>query len=318
MKIVMLDRNTIGMDIDVSVFEEFGEFMAYDACSREQSREWIREADIVIFNKTVMDEDMLRDATNVNLLCITATGTDNIDLAYIAKRGIKAANVRDYSTPAVIQHTFALLFYVMEKLAYYDDYVKSGEYSSQLGFSNFSEHFHELQGKTWGIVGMGNIGKGVARVAESFGCHVIFYSASGKNTDSGYRKVELEELLRQSDILSLHCPLTDKTRNLIAADELRKMKKSAYLINVARGPVVNDADLYTALEEGWIAGAGLDVIGKEPMERDNPLSQIKDSRKLIITPHMAWASTEARNRCVQEICENIRAFLQGEERNPVK
>ena len=317
MKIVMLDRNSIGMDIDVSVFSKFGNFEAYDVADREITKARIKDAEVIIFNKIVMDEDLLKDAKQVKLLCVTATGVDNIDIPYAKNRGITACNVRDYSTPAVAQHTFALALYVLEKLCYYDEYVKSGAYSNQLGFSNFDERYQELDGKTWGIIGMGNIGRAVAKIAQAFGCHVIFYSASGNNQSTEYERVDFDILLQESDLLSIHCPLTDRTRNLIDKNALKKMKKSAILINVARGPVVNDADLYEALEKGYIAGAGLDVLGKEPMEKDNPLGMIKDSRKLLITPHMAWASVEARTRCIKEVYKNIEAFIAGENRNQV-
>lgn len=317
MKIVMLDRNSIGMDIDVSVFSKFGNFEAYDVADREITKARIKDAEVIIFNKMVMDEDLLKDAKQVKLLCVTATGVDNIDIPYAKNRGITACNVRDYSTPAVAQHTFALALYVLEKLSYYDEYVKSGAYSNQLGFSNFDERYQELDGKTWGIIGMGNIGRAVAKIAQAFGCRVIFYSASGNNQSTEYERVDFDTLLQESDLLSIHCPLTDRTRNLIDKNALKKMKKSAILINVARGPVVNDADLYEALEKGYIAGAGLDVLGKEPMEKDNPLGMIKDSRKLLITPHMAWASVEARTRCIKEVYKNIEAFIAGENRNQV-
>ena len=249
------------------------------------------------------------------MLAITATGFDNIDLEYCKSRGIAAANVKAYSTPAVAQHTFAMALFVLEKISYYDEYVKSGRYSSQSGFCNFDEKYNELSGKTWGIIGMGNIGRSVARIAEAFGCKVIFYSASGNSTCTDYERVELETLLKESDVLSIHCPLSDRTRNLINRDTLKLMKRNAILINVARGPVVNDADLAEALNNGTIAGAGLDVLGVEPMEKDNPLGLIKDSRKLLITPHMAWASVESRQRCFDEVFENIRAFMEGRERN---
>ena len=317
MKIVMLDRNSLGMDMDVSIFERLGEFEAHDVADRESCKKWIRDANVVIFNKSRLDEDMLKDASNVKLLCVTATGFDNIDLEYAKKRNIAVTNVRNYSTPAVAQHTFALALYVLEKIAYYDNYVKSGAYSNQLGFSNFDEKYNELEGKTWGIVGLGNIGKKVASIAEAFGCKVIFYSASGNNDCKEYERVDLDTLLHKSDILSLHCPLTDRTRNLINKDTLKKMKPTAILVNVARGPVVNDEDLYEALEAGVIAGAGLDVLGVEPMEKTNPLGKIKDSRKLLITPHMAWASVEARTRCLEEVYKNIEAFTKSEARNRV-
>ena len=315
MKIVELDRETLGYDIDTSVLKTIGDFEEHEAADLETTREYIKDADVIIFNKTRMNEELLKDAPNVKMLAITATGFDNIDLEYCKSRGIAAANVKAYSTPAVAQHTFAMALFVLEKISYYDEYVKSGRYSSQSGFCNFDEKYNELSGRTWGIIGMGNIGRSVARIAEAFGCKVIFYSASGNSTCTDYERVELETLLKESDVLSIHCPLSDRTRNLINRDTLKLMKRNAILINVARGPVVNDADLAEALNNGTIAGAGLDVLGVEPMEKDNPLGLIKDSRKLLITPHMAWASVESRQRCFDEVFENIRAFMEGRERN---
>ena len=317
MKIVELDRNTLGYDIDTGIFGDFGDFEQHDSDTVENSRKYIEDADIVIFNKTVMNEEMLKDAKNIKLLCITATGFDNIDIDYARSRNIAVANVKAYSTPAVAQHTFALALYVLEKISYYDDYVKSGRYSSQTGFCNFDERYTELEGKTWGIVGMGNIGRKVAHIASAFGCRVIYYSTTGRNSVEGYERVSFDELLEQSDVLSLHCPLNDATRGLVDMAALKKMKSTAILVNVARGPVIVDEDLTVALEQGIIAGAGLDVLTREPMTKDNPLHRIKDSRKLIITPHMAWASVEARQRCADEIYLNIKAFLNGEERNRV-
>ena len=315
MKIVELDRETLGYDIDTSVLKTIGSFEEHEAADLETTREYIKDADVIIFNKTKMNEELLKDAPNVKLLAITATGFDNIDLEYCKSRGIAAANVKAYSTPAVAQHTFAMALFILEKISYYDEYVKSGKYSSQSGFCNFDEKYNELSGKTWGIIGMGNIGRSVARIAEAFGCKVIFYSASGNSTCTDYERVDLDTLLKESDVLSIHCPLSDRTRNLINRDTLKLMKKSAILINVARGPVVNDADLAEALNNGTIAGAGLDVLGVEPMEKDNPLGLIKDSRKLLITPHMAWASVESRQRCFDEVLLNIKAFIEGRERN---
>jgi len=317
MKTVFLDRNTIGFDIDVSIFKEFGELEEYNSCSREESKEHIKDADAVIFNKTVMNKELLDDAPNIKLLCVTATGYDNIDLDYCRERNIAVCNIKGYSTPAVVQHTFALALYVLEKISYYDNYVKSGEYCKAAGFSNFDERYWELEGKTWGIVGLGNIGKGVAKVAQAFGCKVIYYSASGNNNCEEYERVDFDTLLANSDIISLHCPLSDKTRGLMNLDAFKKMKNSAILINVARGPVVDEQALFTALNEEMIAGAGLDVLSKEPMSTENPLVAIKDSRKLLITPHMAWASVEARSRCMQEVYNNMKAFLSGEIRNRV-
>ena len=317
MKLVVLERNSVGTDVDVSCYEKFGEVAYYPNTVAENTAERVKDADIIIANKAPMNENTLKDAPNVKLICLFATGFDNVDLAYCRSRGIKVANVVNYSTAAVVQHTLLLALALEEKLIHYDNYVKSGEYGAQDRFSNFDRPFGEFEGKTWGIVGMGNIGRGVARVAQAMGCKVIFYSASGKSTCTEYTRVEFDELLSQSDILSLHCPLSDRTRGLINKEAFSKMKRSAILVNVARGPVVDTEALYDALTQGQIAAAGLDVLEKEPIARDNPLGQIKDSTKLIITPHMAWASTEARVRLVEEVAKNIQAFVDGEDRNVV-
>lgn len=317
MKIVVLERNSVGQDVPVDAIGKLGEMTVYPNTTAADVREKVTDAEIIVANKAPLNEETLRDAGQVKLICEFATGYDNVDLEYCKKRGIKVANVVNYSTDAVAQHTFALCFYVLEKLRHYDEYVKSGAYAAQDRFSNFDLPFTELAGKTWGIVGMGNIGKKVAQIAEAFGCKVIFYSASGNSACTDYKRVDFDTLLGESDFLSLHCPLSGRTRNLVNLDALKKMKESAILINVARGPVVNDEDLYTALTQDYIAGAGLDVTGTEPMKDSNPLSRIMDSNKLIITPHLAWASNEARNRCVSETCKNIEAFLRGEDRNIV-
>lgn len=317
MKMVVLERNSVGLDVSIDGIEALGEVTVYPNTTGADIKEKITDAEIIVANKAPLNEDTLKDAPNVRLICEFATGYDNVDLAYCKNRGIKVANVVNYSTDAVAQHTFALCFYVLEKLRHYDEYVKSGAYGAQERFSNFDVPFTELAGKTWGIAGMGNIGRKVAAIACAFGCRVIFYSASGNSTCTEYERVDFDTLLKESDFLSLHCPLSDRTRNLIDLDALQKMKKSAILINVARGPVVNENALYTALTEGMIAGAGLDVLSAEPIRPDNPLGKIMDSNKLIITPHLAWASIEARNRCVSETCQNIKAFLNGEDRNIV-
>lgn len=317
MKLVVLERNSAGTDIDVSCFEKFGEVTYYPNSTAENAAERIGDAEIVISNKTPLNESNLKDASKLGLICLLATGYDNVDLAYCKSRGIKVANVVNYCTPAVAQHTLLLAMMLSEKIAYYDDYVKSGAYSAQDRFSHFDRLFHDLEGKTWGIVGMGSIGHRVAELASAFGCMVIFYSASGKSTCTDYERVEFDTLLKESDILSLHCPLSDRTKHLINKDAFGKMKKTAILINVARGPVVDTQALYEALVEEKIAAAGLDVLEKEPMEISNPLYQIKDSTKLIITPHMSWASVESRTRLIEEIVKNIEAYLDGRDRNIV-
>ncbi|MCM1025876.1 MAG: D-2-hydroxyacid dehydrogenase [Roseburia sp.] len=318
MEIVILERNSVGEDVSVDCIRDFGEVTVYgNTVTAEQVSERVRNADIVIANKSPLNEETLRDAPRVKLICEFATGFDNCDLAYCRARGIKVTNVVDYCTSMVAQHTFCLALALSEKLPHYDRYVKSGAYSAQDRFSNFDLPFYELEGKTWGIIGMGHIGRRVARIAEAFGCRVIFYSVTGRSACTDYQRVDLDCLLAESDFLSLHCPLSDLTRNLIDEAALKKMKPSAILLNVARGKVVDNTALYHALEEGEIAGAGLDVVEKEPLEASNPLSRLQDSSRLIITPHLAWASVEARTRCVQEAYENIAAFLRGEDRNVV-
>ena len=318
MKIVVLERNSVGTDIEVSSLEQLGEVTYYpNTVTIEEVNERIKEAHIVVSNKASLREESLKDALNVKLICEFATGYDNIDFRYCKSRGIKVCNVVDYSTSMVARHTFPLALTLSQKLPHYDDYVKSGAYSAQDRFSNFDIPFYELEGKTWGIVVMGNIGKRVAKIASAFGCRVIFHSITGKSTCTDYPQVDKETLLAESDFLSLHCPLSDLSRDFIDAEALRKMKKTAILINVARGPVVNNTDLYHALLNGEITAAGLDVLENEPLELSNPLSQLKDSNQLIITPHLAWASVEARTRCVEGVYKNIEAFLRGESRNVV-
>ena len=316
--IVILERNSVGTDVSVECFEKLGKVTAYSNTKTvEEVRERTKDADIVIANKAPMQGAALQDSPNIRLICEFATGFDNCDLSYCSGRGIKVANVVNYSTAMVAQHTFTLALALVQKLPHYDNYVKSGEYSAQDRFSNFDVPFTELDGKTWGIVGMGNIGKRVAKIASAFGCRVIFHSITGKSTVTEYPQVDKDTLLAESDFLSLHCPLSDLSRNFIDRDALRKMKKTAVLINVARGPVVNNADLYEGLVAGEIMAAGLDVLEKEPMEITNPLSKLQDSNQIIITPHLGWGSVEARTRCVEETYKNIEAFLRGEDRNIV-
>lgn len=318
MNIVVLERNSVGTDIAVDYYKQLGNVTYYEnTVTLEDTANRIQDADIVVVNKAKMNESTLKNAPKVKLICLFATGFDNCDLEYCKKRGIKVANVVDYSTAMVAQHTFTLALSLMQKLPYYDTYVKSDAYSKQERFSHFDVPFYELEGKTWGIIGMGNIGKRVAKIAEAFGCRVIFYSVTAKSKVTQYQQVDKDTLLVESDIVSLHCPLSDLTRDLIDKEVLKKMKKSAVLVNVARGQVVNNADLYEALINEEIMAAGLDVIEQEPLAFSNPLSKIKDSNKLIITPHVGWASVEARTRCVEEVYKNIEAFQNGVNRNIV-
>lgn len=319
MKILALDASTLGDDLDMNRLKSLGEVVMYPVSSESEAmdRMSIHNPDIVITNKVVMSEKLMKTAPALKMIAETATGYNNIDLDYASKNNIRVSNVAGYSTDSVIQHTFALAFYILEKLNYYDNYVKSGRYCECPVFTHFSQVFPEIKGKTWGIAGLGNIGRGVADVAKAFGCNVVTFSASGKKYDSMYEQLEFDEFLVRSDIISIHAPLNIHTQGLFDKIAFEKMKKSAVLINVGRGPIVSDKDLAYALENNLIAGAALDVIDKEPIEKDNPLLKIKDSNKLIITPHIAWATYEARTRLLDEVCRNIESFINGEERNVI-
>lgn len=308
MKIVFLDAKTIGEDIDLSGFAELGEVVKYGFSTPEEARERTRDADVLVLNKVPVNEQSIGEAAHLKLVCVTATGTNNLDKEYLKERGIAWRNVAGYSTETVAQHTFALLFYLLEKLPYYDAYVKSEKYVNDMIFTHFAHVFHELSGKTWGIIGLGAIGRRVADIAKLFGCRVLYYSTSGKNDQPGYERVELDTLLTEADIVSVHAPLTPATEGLMNAEAFCKMKKTAIFLNLGRGQIVVERDLADALQRGEIAAAGLDVLTVEPMAADNPLREIKDSEKLIITPHIAWASVEARRRLMKLVEKNIRDF----------
>lgn len=317
MKLCILDAVTLGSDIDISVFEKFGQVSVYEATRPEEVVERISDQDVIITNKVLLNESNLSLAPNIKLICITATGTNNVDLSYTKSRGIVVTNVAGYSTNSVAQHTFAMLFYLLEHLNYYDRYVKSHEYSRSGVFTKLEKPFMELNGKIWGIIGLGNIGKSVAAIAKAFGCCVIYYSTSGVNNYSGYERVELDELLAASDVISVHAPLNPETKNLITYAHISRMKKHAILLNLGRGGIINEYDLARALNDDLIAGAGLDVLENEPAREDHPLLEIRDESKLLITPHIAWTSIEARTLLIQEVKQNIEAFLKGESRNRV-
>ena len=309
MKLVFLDTKTIGEDIDLSAYDALGEVVKYGFSTLEGIPERVKDADVLIVNKIAINEQTIGTAKNLKLVCVTATGTNNLDKEYLKKRGIAWRNVAGYSTESVTQHTFALLFYLLEKIRYYDDYVKDEKYINDTVFTHFAEHFNEVNGKTWGIIGLGTIGRRVADIAKAFGARVIYYSASGSPAQEGYEQVDFETLLTTSDIVSVHAPLNEYTKDLMDREAFAKMKKTAIFLNLGRGPIVVEQDLYEALETGEIAAAGLDVLCEEPMSETNPLAKIKDSKKLIITPHIAWASVEARNRLMQIIAGQIREFL---------
>ena len=311
MKIVFLDAKTIGEDIDLSGYDCLGEVIKYDFSSSEQVPERVHDADVIVLNKVQVNESTIGNAKKLKLVCVTATGTNNLDKEYLEKRGIEWRNVAGYSTETVAQHTFAMLFYLLEKLRYYDDYVKEERYVNDTVFTHFDQHFTEICGKTWGIIGLGNIGRRVADIAKAFGANIIYYSPSGSPAQEGYVQTDLETLLTTSDIISVHAPLNENTEKLIGATAFKKMKKTCIFLNLGRGQIVCEPELAEALQNDEIEAAGLDVLCQEPMTADNPLLTIKDSKKLFITPHIAWASVEARTKLMNIILEQIKQFIKS-------
>lgn len=316
-KIVVLDAITLG-NVDFDKLKEFGEVILYDKTKVEDVEERIKDASIILTNKVVLNKDNLKDAEKLEIICETATGFNNIDVEYAKSKNIAVTNVAGYSTPTVAQHTFATLLHLYDKIGYYDEFVKSGEYSKSGMFTNLDRPFKDIEGKTWGIIGLGNIGKRVAKIAEAFGAKVVYYSTSGKNNNLEYKRVELDELLSESDIISIHSPLNKNTEGLFNYDNLKKMKKTSVLINMGRGPIVVEEDLAKAIDENIISGAALDVFSVEPMPENSPLLKIKNKEKIVMTPHIAWASIEARERLFNDLIENIKAFYKGERRNRVE
>lgn len=309
MKIVFLDAKSVGEDIDLSKYNNLGEFITYDFSTSEQIPERCFDAEVIITNKCVINEESIGNAQNLKLVCVTATGTNNLDKEYLAKRNIAWRNVAGYSTESVAQHTFAMLFYLLEKLSYYDAYVKNEQYANDTLFTHFAEHFHEINGKTWGIIGLGAIGRRVADIAKMFGANVIYYSTSGKNNQENYARVDFDTLLNTSDIISVHAPLTPETEGLMNAEAFTKMKETAIFLNLGRGAIVVEKDLASALDNKTIAAAGLDVLCEEPMSPNSPFLPFKDSKRLLITPHIAWASVEARTNLMDIIYHQIKDFI---------
>ncbi|WP_244835215.1 D-2-hydroxyacid dehydrogenase [Clostridium sp. BJN0001] len=315
-QIVVLDGKTLGK-VDYIKLNELGQVIYYDMTKKKDIKSRIKDADIILVNKVILDAEELQSAKNLKLICEMATGYNNIDIDYCIENNIAVTNVAGYSTSAVVQHTFALFFALNNRIEYFDDFVKSGEYSKSKMFTNLDKPFNDLNGKVWGIIGLGAIGKNVARIAQAFGARVIYYSTSGKNDNTDYARVNFDDLLEKSDVISIHAPLNKKTEGLINYKAFKKMKKSCILINVGRGPIVVEQDLARALDKDLIFGAGVDVFCREPLLKSNPLLKINDPEKIIMTPHVAWTSKDARDRLFNGVLENIRAFIAGEKRNRV-
>lgn len=311
LKIVFLDAGTLGTDIDLSMFEKYGTLTVYQSTSQEEFAKNVGDSDVVIINKLKVGRNNLPECQNVKLVCVTATGYDNIDTEYCLDNGIAVCNVVGYSTQNVAQLTLAMALSLICHLSEYNRSVADGTYSRGKSANILTPVYHEIYGKTWGIVGYGNIGKQVGKVAEALGCKVIVYKRTP--TDDA-ECVDIDTLCKESDIISVHTPLNDGTRGLISRERIAMMKNDAILINVARGAVADEEALADAILEDRLGGLGVDVYSKEPFPETHPFSKIAGRDNVILTPHMAWGSYEARVRCCEEICLNIEAYLRGEKR----
>lgn len=315
MKIVILDAKTLGGDIDFDEIGKLGELVVYQTTSELQLEERISDAEIIIVNKIKLNEENLPMAKKLKLICVTATGYDNIDVNYCWRKQIGVCNLKDYSTDSVAQVTVAMALSLVTHLGEYDKYVKDGRYTGSGVQNRLKPYFHEIKGLTWGILGYGNIGGEVARIARGLGCRVLI-TPHRPMGDYDYF-VSLDELMKKSDIISLHVPLTAETKGIINEKRLAKMKEGAILINVSRGAVVDEAAVVEAVIDGKLGGLGIDVYSVEPMQKESPYNRILDRGNVIFTPHMAWGAHESRVRCVGEIAKNIETFLMGGNRNRV-
>ena len=309
MKIVCLDAATLGSDVNLDVFRQFGEFISYQKTKSDEVVPRLKGIDVVITNKVIIDKAVM-DATNLKLICISATGMNNVDLAHAKAKNIAVKNVAGYSTASVVQHTFACLFALTNRVKFYDNYAQSGEWAKSEIFTNLDRSIGEIAGKSFGVIGLGEIGRGVARIAATFGARVSYYSTSGANANAEFKRQNLGELLGGCDIVSIHAPLNEKTRNLIGERELNLMKEGTLLMNFGRGGIVDENAVARAIDGRNLRFAS-DVLETEPMRADHPLLNIKNKENLILTPHVAWASFEARERLVAMIVENIKEFLNG-------
>ncbi|MDD5160929.1 MAG: D-2-hydroxyacid dehydrogenase [Sulfuricurvum sp.] len=307
MNIVILDALTYG-DTTLAGFDTLGEVIVHQTTSADETAERVRDAEVIVTNKVVINDAVMESAPNLKLICIAATGMNNIDHDSAARRGITVKNVAGYSTDAVVQHTFSMLFYLMGHSRYYDEYVKSGEWQREAVFAHIGPSFSELRGKTWGVIGLGEIGRNVAKIASAFGANVCYYSTSGKNENSDFEKTTLSRLIENSDIISIHAPLNPLTENLISHSELLQMKDGAVLLNLGRGGIVDEDALSVIIDVKPIF-VGLDVLVKEPMKTPHPLLAVKHPERLYITPHIAWTSREARERLIAATIDNIKTFV---------
>lgn len=309
-KIVLLDVKTLGEAPNLKQISSYGDVTSFDTTKLEETKANIGDAEIVITNKVIINRDIMDQCPNIKLICISATGMNNVDLQAAKEKEIVVKNAIGYSSQSVAQHTFASILQLFHQLTYYDDYVKSGKYAESDIFTHYGPKITELHNKQFGIIGLGNIGKTVANIALGFGAKVAYYSTSGKNNNSEFQQFSFEELLQKSDIISIHAPLNDKTQNLISTEQLSIMKPTAVLVNVGRGGIVNEAAVADAITNQKIGGACIDVFESEPIKSDNPLLKVKYPERLVLTPHNAWASNEARIKLVDIVCGNIEEYIK--------
>ncbi len=310
-EIVFLDVATVGTVVNMKLLKKLGKLDLYDRTEPEQIVERCIGKEIIITNKVRISSSLIDQLPDLKLICVAATGTNNIDTDYAEKKGIIVKNVVNYSTDSVAQLTFTMLLHLVNRPSYYDHYVKSGAYAKSNSFTHHAEPFWELRGKRMGIIGLGTIGRQVARIAESFGMEVVFYSTSGRNNNINYKRFELDDLLKNSDVISIHAPLNENTRGLINYEKMKLMRPCAILLNLGRGGIIVERDLAKAMNENMIGGVGLDVHEHEPILPDNPLLKLYDKDRLIITPHIAWASKEARELLLHKIAHNIESFQKA-------
>ena len=314
LKIAVLDRDTVGDDIPLTALEAVGEVTVYGLTPPELVAERLAHADVAVINKIKLNESNLAGNDHLKLICLLATGYDNVDITYCGGRGIAVCNVAGYSTQSVAQMTVTMALSLMSHLPVYRRFTASGEYSRQKMMNRIEPVFHEIAGKTWGIIGFGNIGRQVARVAEALGCRIMVCK---RTPVDGCENVDVDTICREADIISIHTPLNDETRGLISEERIRLMKQDVIVINVARGAVADEAALAKAVLEGRIGGLGVDVYSTEPYGENHPYQTIAHLDNVCLTPHMAWGAYESRKRCVEEIGENIRSFMDGGRRNRV-
>ncbi len=312
LNIVFLDARTVGEIANFRVLEKQGNLDIYETTAPENVVERSKGKDVIITNKVVFDRYVIDQLPDLKLICVAATGMNNVDLSYAKEKGIQVKNVIAYSTESVAQQTFTMLLYLINQPHYYDAYVKSGAYSKSEIFTHFGKPFWELDGKRLGIIGLGTIGRRVAQLAQSFGMDVVFFSTTGRNNSINYKRFDLDTLLSTSDVVSIHAPLNDQTRELITYEKIKLMRPCAIIINIGRGGIISEKDLARALNENLIGAAAIDVFEHEPLPYDNPLLKITDKDKLLLTPHIGWASIESRQRLIDQLAKNIEEFRENQ------